>query len=84
MEGDSTPQEKRQRLLRAVRNEIERDLEKGTAVSSADWRERYPDLEPELGNMLAEIVTQVGIKPQIPHWRPDRRSPQPGKEPRLP
>jgi tetratricopeptide (TPR) repeat protein/tRNA A-37 threonylcarbamoyl transferase component Bud32 len=63
MEGEDTPQQKRQRRLRAVRTEIARELQEGNAFSPGELRERYPDLEPELGNMLAEIVTQVGIKP---------------------
>ena len=61
MESDATPEQIRQGRLRSVRGEIERELEKEIASFPDEWRERYPDLEPELGNMLAEIMTRAGI-----------------------
>lgn len=48
--------ESRQDRLRKVRDEIERELAQGVTLSADDWLRRYPELEPELGAMLQEML----------------------------
>jgi serine/threonine-protein kinase len=56
MTGDTGANEVRRRRLEEVRDEIERELGQGTTFSADDWLRRYPDLEPELGDMLRQIM----------------------------
>src|SRR5262245_45051468 len=69
MAGDPSPREERQRRLQQVRGEIERELGQGITFSAVDWLRRYPELEPELGLMLQEMVgrgkTQVAASPAV-------------------
>ncbi len=69
MAGDPGPAEERQRRLQQVREEIERELGRGSTLSADDWLGRYPDLEPELGVMLREMIgrgrTQVAAGPAV-------------------
>ena len=62
MAGDVAPTEERQRRLQQVRHEIERELGLGVTLHAADWLGRYPDLEPELGIMLREMIGKVGTR----------------------
>jgi tetratricopeptide (TPR) repeat protein/tRNA A-37 threonylcarbamoyl transferase component Bud32 len=50
--------DERQRRLQQVRAEIERDLAQGITFSEADWLKRYPELEPDLGVMLREMIVR--------------------------
>ena len=52
------PSEKRLQRLQQVREEIERDLAQGITVFAVHWQTRYPDLEPELGVMLREMIAR--------------------------
>ena len=66
MAGDPGPNEERQRRLQQVRDEIEHELEQMITLSAADWLRRHPDLEPELGVMLREMI---GIgRTQVEGW----------------
>ncbi len=69
MPGDPIPTEERERRLRQVRDDIERELGRGLTFSAADWLRRYPELEPELGVMLREMIgtgrTQVASSPAL-------------------
>jgi hypothetical protein len=56
MAGDPGPSEERQRRLQQVRDEIGRELGQGVTFSAADWLRRYPELEPELGATLREMI----------------------------
>jgi tetratricopeptide (TPR) repeat protein/tRNA A-37 threonylcarbamoyl transferase component Bud32 len=59
MAGDPGRSDQRRRRLEQVRGEIERDLGQGTTLSADEWRKRYPDLEPELGVMIQEVIGRV-------------------------
>jgi hypothetical protein len=52
------PSEERQHRLRQVRDEIVRALGQGMTLSAADWLSRYPELEPDLGAMLREMIAR--------------------------
>ncbi len=56
MAGDLAPDEERRRRLQQVRDEIESELGQGITLSAADWVGRHPELEPELGDMLREMI----------------------------
>ena len=61
--------EERQHRLQQVRDEIERELGQGITFSDADWLRRYPELEPDLGVMLREMIargmTRVAANPAV-------------------
>jgi hypothetical protein len=61
--------EERQHRLQQVRNEIERELGQGISLSAADWLQRHPELEPELGVLLRELIargmTKVAASPTV-------------------
>jgi tetratricopeptide (TPR) repeat protein/tRNA A-37 threonylcarbamoyl transferase component Bud32 len=61
--------EERQHRLQQVRDEIERELGQRITFSEADWLRRYPELEPDLGIMLREMIargmTRVAANPTV-------------------
>ena len=69
MPDDPAPSGERLRRLQQVRDEIERELGRGATLSAADWLGRYPELEPELGAMLREMIgagrTEVAGRPAV-------------------
>jgi tetratricopeptide (TPR) repeat protein/tRNA A-37 threonylcarbamoyl transferase component Bud32 len=69
MTGDPLSSEERRHRLQHVREEMERELGQGITISVTDWQRRYPDLEPELGVMLREMIgsgrTQAGSRTAV-------------------
>ena len=69
MPSDPGPDEERQRRLRHVRSEIQRELAQGVTVSADDWLRKYPELMPDLGVMLHDLMergtTQVAAGPGV-------------------
>ncbi len=56
MSGESDAVQERRRRLERIRSEIEDEMRAGVTLSAADWRGRHPDLEPELGEMLGQLL----------------------------
>ncbi len=46
----------RREQLERIRGEIERQLAAGRSIDPADWGRRHPDLQPELGELIAELT----------------------------
>lgn len=69
MANDPVSPEDRWARLQRVRDEIERELDRGGTFSPEDWLKRYPELEPELGVMLRKITatgrTQAAGRPLV-------------------
>jgi tetratricopeptide (TPR) repeat protein/tRNA A-37 threonylcarbamoyl transferase component Bud32 len=69
MANDPVSPEVRWARLQRVRDEIERELDRGGTFSPEDWLKRYPELEPEIGVMLQKITatdrTQAAGQPVV-------------------
>ena len=69
MANDPVSAEERRARLQRVRDEIERELDRGGTFSPEDWLKRYAELEPEIGEMLRKITatgtTQAAGRPGI-------------------
>ena len=69
MANDPDSPEDRWARLQRVRDEIERELDRGGTFSPEDWLKRYPELEPEIGVMLRKITatgrTQAAGRPVV-------------------
>lgn len=46
----------RRRKLERVRTEIEKYIAGGRTLVASEWIQRYPDLNPELGELLARLT----------------------------
>jgi tetratricopeptide (TPR) repeat protein len=46
------------REIERIRSEIERELATGSTLDAADWLRRHPELQPELGELLAGMIGQ--------------------------
>ena len=74
MDGDPDPIQERQRRLAQVRVEIDRELAGGSTLVEGDWLSRYPDLQPELGEVIRGLIgsgptrldrNEAGVEPTI-------------------
>jgi hypothetical protein len=79
MANDPVSPEDRWARLQRVRDEIERELDRGGTFSPEDWLKRYPELEPEIGVMLRKITatgrTQAAGRPVVVAAGDTERSP---------
>jgi tetratricopeptide (TPR) repeat protein len=46
----------KRREIERIRSEIERELATGSTLDAADWLRRHPELQPELGDLLAGMI----------------------------